>query len=130
VLLTDSSLAYGIAKQANHLRVVAASSQWGRRGARINSISPGIISTPMGQHELDSQLGDGMRAMIEASSAGRMGTADDIAAVAAFLLGPEASFVTGTDVLVDGGVTAALRSAMSTAAVYHKPRRGPSCRSG
>lgn len=106
--LADPTLAYGIAKQANHLRVAAATSHWGRRGARINSISPGIISTPMGQQELNSPLGDSMRSMIEASSAGRMGTADDIAAVVAFLLGPEASFVTGTDVLVDGGVTAAL----------------------
>lgn len=111
--LTDPALAYAIAKQANHLRVVAANSPWGRRGARINSISPGIISTPMGQRELSSPLGDGMRAMVDASSAGRLGTPDDIAAAAAFLLGPESSFVTGTDLLIDGGVIAALRSAVS-----------------
>lgn len=106
--LSDPGLAYGVAKQANLIRVAAAASSWGHRGARLNSISPGIISTPMSQHELDSPLGEGMRAMIEASPAGRIGTVDDIAAVAAFLLGPEASFISGTDVLVDGGVTAVL----------------------
>jgi NAD(P)-dependent dehydrogenase (short-subunit alcohol dehydrogenase family) len=62
----------------------------------------------MGQHELASPLGDGMRAMIAASAAGRVGTPDDIAAAAAFLLGPDASFITGIDLLVDGGVIAAL----------------------
>jgi NAD(P)-dependent dehydrogenase (short-subunit alcohol dehydrogenase family) len=108
--LTEPGLAYGIAKQANHVRVRAASVAWGRRGARINSISPGIISTPMGQQELNSPLGDGMRAMIAMSAAGRVGTPDDIAAAAAFLLGPDASFITGTDVLVDGGVVAAARA--------------------
>jgi NAD(P)-dependent dehydrogenase (short-subunit alcohol dehydrogenase family) len=109
--LLDPAVAYEIAKQANHLRVVAAASRWGARGARINSISPGVISTLMGRHELNSPLGDGIRAMVHASAAGRLGTADDVAAVAAFLLGPEASFVTGTDVLVDGGVTATMRTA-------------------
>jgi NAD(P)-dependent dehydrogenase (short-subunit alcohol dehydrogenase family) len=107
--ITDSSIAYGIAKQANHIRVRAASAHWGRRGARINSISPGIISTPMGQQELASAVGDGMRAMVAASATGRLGTPEDIAAAAAFLLGPEASFITGTDLLVDGGVIAAIK---------------------
>jgi NAD(P)-dependent dehydrogenase (short-subunit alcohol dehydrogenase family) len=106
----EPGLAYGIAKQANHVQVQAASKVWGGRGARINSISPGIISTPMSQEELASPLGDGMRAMIAASAAGRMGTPDDIAAAAEFLLGPHASFITGTDVLVDGGVVSALRN--------------------
>jgi NAD(P)-dependent dehydrogenase (short-subunit alcohol dehydrogenase family) len=110
--LTEPGHAYGIAKRANHIQVQAASRVWGDRGARINSISPGIISTPMSHEELASALGDGMRAMIAASAAGRMGTPDDIAVAAAFLLGPQASFITGTDLLVDGGVTAAmLRSA-------------------
>lgn len=103
-------MAYAIAKQANQIRVRAASIQWGRRGARINSISPGIISTPMGQQELASPVGDGMRAMIAMSGTGRIGTADDIAAAAAFLLGPEAGFITGTDLLVDGGVVAAAKT--------------------
>ena len=108
--ITESGIAYAIAKQANHIRVRAASAQWGRRGARINSISPGIISTPMGQQELASPVGDGMRAMIAASATRRLGTPDDIAAATAFLLGPDASFITGTDLLVDGGVIAAVKA--------------------
>jgi NAD(P)-dependent dehydrogenase (short-subunit alcohol dehydrogenase family) len=106
--LTEAGHAYGVAKQANMIRVQAAAATWGRRGARINSLSPGIISTPMARQELSSANGDGMRAMIEASPAGRAGTPDDIAAAAAYLLGPESTFVTGTDLLVDGGVTAAV----------------------
>jgi NAD(P)-dependent dehydrogenase (short-subunit alcohol dehydrogenase family) len=102
--------AYGVAKRANQLRVQAASLAWGGRGARVNSISPGIISTAAGQHELTTAHGDHMRAMIEASGTRRIGTPADIAAAAAFLLSPEASFITGTDLLVDGGVVAAARS--------------------
>jgi NAD(P)-dependent dehydrogenase (short-subunit alcohol dehydrogenase family) len=108
--VTEPGHAYGIAKRVNHIQVQAASKVWGERGARINSISPGIISTPMSQQELASPLGDGMRSMIAASAARRVGTPDDIAAAAEYLLGPHASFVTGTDLLVDGGVTAALRA--------------------
>ena len=108
--LSHPGFAYAIAKHANHIRVRAASAQWGRRGARINSISPGIISTPMGQYELASPLGDGMRSMIAASATGRIGTADDIASATAFLLGPDATFITGTDLLVDGGVVAAAKA--------------------
>ncbi len=108
--ITEPGIAYGIAKQANHIRVRAASGHWGRRGARINSISPGIISTPMGQQELASPVGDGMRAMIAMSATGRLGTPDDIAAATAFLLGPDATFITGTDLLVDGGVIAAIKA--------------------
>ena len=108
--ITEPAFAYPIAKQANHIRVRAASAQWGRRGARINSISPGIISTPMGQQELASPLGDGMRAMVAMSGTGRTGTPDDIAAATAFLLGPDATFITGTDLLVDGGVIAAVKA--------------------
>ena len=108
--VTDPGAAYALAKRANLLRVQAASAAWGKRGARINSISPGIISTSMGQLELGSEVGPVMRAMISASATGRLGTPDDIAAAAAFLLGPEASFITGTDLLVDGGVVAAVRA--------------------
>lgn len=108
--ITDPNIAYPIAKQANHIRVRAASAHWGRRGARVNSISPGVISTPMGQQELASPVGDGMRAMIAMSATGRIGTPDDIAAATAFLLGPNASFITGTDLLVDGGVIAAIKA--------------------
>jgi NAD(P)-dependent dehydrogenase (short-subunit alcohol dehydrogenase family) len=106
----DPGSAYAIAKQANHIRVRAASAQWGRRGARINSVSPGIISTAMGRQEFASSAGDGMRAMIAMSGTGRVGTPDDIAGATAFLLGADATFITGTDLLVDGGVTAAVKA--------------------
>ncbi|MFJ3671554.1 SDR family oxidoreductase [Streptomyces sp. NPDC090106] len=102
--------AYPLAKYANRLRVQAASADWGKRGARINSISPGAVITPMGQQELAGESGHHIRAMVDASGTGRFGTPEDIAAAAAFLLGPDASFVTGNDLLVDGGVIAALRS--------------------
>jgi NAD(P)-dependent dehydrogenase (short-subunit alcohol dehydrogenase family) len=104
----DPGAAYGIAKRANQLRVQAASIGWGARGARVVSISPGIISTPMGQQELGGPSGDFMRDMVRRSGTGRLGTPDDIAAAVAFLVSADASFVTGTDLLVDGGVIAAL----------------------
>lgn len=106
----DGGAMYSATKRANQLRVQAASAPWGARGARINSISPGIIATPMGQEELDSPNGAQMRGMINASATGRLGTPGDIAAAVAFLTSDEASFVTGTDLLVDGGVVAAARS--------------------
>lgn len=108
--LPDAGQAYSIAKRANQVRVAAASIAWGVRGARINSVSPGVISTPMGAEELASEAGAGMREMINASGTGRIGTPTDIAAATAFLLSSEASFITGTDLAVDGGVTAAVRS--------------------
>lgn len=104
----DPGMAYGYAKRANQLRVRSASVEWGHRGARVNSVSPGIISTPMGQAELAGPTGGFMRQMVDGSGSGRLGTPDDIAAVVEFLVSPAASFVTGTDVLVDGGVTGAL----------------------
>jgi NAD(P)-dependent dehydrogenase (short-subunit alcohol dehydrogenase family) len=103
-------LAYPFAKRANVIRVAAAAKSWGRRGARINSISPGIISTAMGRLELDSENGQMMRAMVKSSGSGRLGTPDDIGAAAELLLGPLAAFITGIDLLVDGGVIAALRT--------------------
>jgi NAD(P)-dependent dehydrogenase (short-subunit alcohol dehydrogenase family) len=105
----DSMQAYGIAKKANHLRVQAACLSWGERGARVNSISPGIIATPLAQHEMASESGPIYRAMIEASPSKRMASADEVAAAAAYLMGPEASFITGSDLLMDGGVIAAMR---------------------
>jgi NAD(P)-dependent dehydrogenase (short-subunit alcohol dehydrogenase family) len=109
-VLDDPGIAYGLAKRANMLRVQAAAPAWGERGARVNSISPGVISTPMGRQELDSPFGAVMRAMVEDSPAKRLGTPEDIAGAAAFLLGPDATFITGTDLLVDGGVVSAARS--------------------
>lgn len=110
----DPGAAYSIAKRANQLRVQTASLAWGRRGARVNSVSPGVIVTPMGEQELQGESGAGMRAMVEASGTGRLGRPEDIAAAVAFLLGPDSSFVTGTDLLVDGGVVAAVRSGALT----------------
>lgn len=100
--------AYAFSKLANQWRVRAASSLWGERGARINSISPGVISTKMGLQELASPSGAAMRAMVQGSGTGRLGSADDIATAAAFLLSDAASFITGTDLLVDGGVVGAI----------------------
>ena len=108
--IPNPGAAYGIAKRANQLRVQAASLAWGSRGARVNSISPGIISTPMGRQELSGSSGAYMRAMIDGSATGRLGTPGDIANLVAFLVGPDSSFITGTDVLVDGGVVAGIRS--------------------
>jgi NAD(P)-dependent dehydrogenase (short-subunit alcohol dehydrogenase family) len=105
----DPGTAYGIAKRANQVRVEAASVAWGRRGGRLVSISPGVIATPMGQAELAGPFGAVMRSMIDASGTRRVGTPDDIAAVVEFLVSPAASFVTGADLLVDGGVVAAMR---------------------
>ena len=102
--------AYVLSKRANQLRVQAAAHVWSLRGARINSLSPGIVSSPMSASELAGPGGEVMRTWIENSPAGRIGTADDIAATVEFLIGPASSFVTGTDLLVDGGVTAALRT--------------------
>jgi NAD(P)-dependent dehydrogenase (short-subunit alcohol dehydrogenase family) len=106
----DSGTAYAISKRGNHLRVQAAAVTWGDRGARVNAISPGVILTPLAQHELDSPVGPVYQTFIQASSAKRMGTPDEVAAVAAFLMGPEAGFITGSDLLMDGGVIAALRA--------------------
>lgn len=105
--LAHGNEAYGFAKRANQLRVKGASIAWGRRNVRLNSISPGIISTPMAIAELEGPSGTMMRTLIEGSSLGREGTPDDIAAAADFLLGPMSAFVTGTDLLVDGGAVAA-----------------------
>jgi NAD(P)-dependent dehydrogenase (short-subunit alcohol dehydrogenase family) len=104
----DPGLAYAYAKRAVRFLVQQASQPWGRHRARINSLSPGIISTPMGDEELAGPHGEGMRAMVAASAAGREGKPEEIAAATAFLLSPAASFITGTDLLVDGGMVAAL----------------------
>ena len=102
----DPGIAYVLAKRANQMRVKAASLAWGARGGRTVSISPGIISTPMTHSELASPNGEIMRSMIANSGTKRIGTPDDIVAAVAFLVSNEASFITGTDLLVDGGAVA------------------------
>ena len=99
--------AYQLSKRANVLRVMAEAVRWGRRGARLNSISPGIIITPLANDELKGPRGDGYRRMIDASAAGRAGTPDEVGTVGALLMGADGGFITGSDFLMDGGVTAA-----------------------
>jgi NAD(P)-dependent dehydrogenase (short-subunit alcohol dehydrogenase family) len=105
----DGTGAYLTAKRGNHLRVQAGAAAWGRQGARLNTLSPGVTATPMGLRELHGPTGAYIQAMIDASGAARVGTPADIAAVAAFLTGPDSAFVTGNDILVDGGTIAAQR---------------------
>jgi len=104
--VTDSLHAYQLSKRGNSLRVMAEAVRWGKRGARINTISPGIIITPLARDELTGPRGAGYRRMIELSAAGRAGTPDEVGNVAALLMGPDGGFITGSDFLMDGGVTA------------------------
>jgi NAD(P)-dependent dehydrogenase (short-subunit alcohol dehydrogenase family) len=104
--VTDPLNAYQIAKRANSLRVMAEAVRWGKRGARVNTISPGIIFTPLARDELGGRRGDGYRRMINLSPAGRGGTPDEVGTVGALLMGPDGAFITGSDFLMDGGVTA------------------------
>jgi len=105
--MTDSLYAYQLSKRGNSLRVMAEAVRWGKRGARVNAISPGIIFTPLAKNELEGPRGDGYRRMIELSPAGRGGTPDEVGALGALLMGPDGTFITGSDFLMDGGVTAA-----------------------
>lgn len=104
--VTDPLNAYQIAKRGNSLRVMAEAVRWGKRGARVNTISPGIIYTPLARDELAGPRGDGYRRMMNLSPAGRGGTPDEVGTVGALLMGPEGAFITGSDFLMDGGVTA------------------------
>lgn len=106
-----SAMAYGYCKRGNHFRVQAAAPAWGDRGARINSVSPGVTATEMGWTEFEADfVHDSYEAMIAQSAAGRFATAEDVAAAVEFLLDPGRSgFITGTDLLVDGGVVAGVR---------------------
>jgi NAD(P)-dependent dehydrogenase (short-subunit alcohol dehydrogenase family) len=103
----DSLHAYQISKRGNSLRVMAEAVRWGKRGARVNTISPGIIITPLANDELKGPRGPGYRRMLEVSAAGRAGTPDEVGTVGALLMGPDGAFITGSDFLMDGGVTAA-----------------------
>ena len=105
--IKDSLHSYQISKRGNSLRVMAEAVRWGKRGARVNTISPGIIITPLANDELQGPRGPGYRRMIEVSAAGRAGTPDEVGTVGALLMGPEGAFITGSDFLMDGGVTAA-----------------------
>src|SRR4029453_3826358 len=102
----DSLHAYQISKRANSLRVMAEAVRWGKRGARVNTISPGIIMTPLAKDELGGPRGAGGRRMIEGSVARRAGPPDEVGAVGALLMGADGGFITGSDFLMDGGVTA------------------------
>ena len=106
-IVTDSLNAYQLAKRGNSLRVMAEAVRWGKRGARINTISPGIIFTPLARDELTGPRGAGYRRMIDLCPIGRVGTPDEVGAVGALLMGPDGAFITGSDFLMDGGVTAA-----------------------
>ncbi len=110
VAMQNSGIAYMIAKRVNHLQAMkAAATTWKARRARINTISPGVIVTPLAYDEF-AAAGEGYQQMIDASAAQRVGTSEEIAEAAAFLLGEHAQFITGTDLLIDGGVIAAIRT--------------------
>ncbi len=105
--VTDPLNAYQISKRGNSLRVMAEAVRWGKRGARVNTISPGIIITPLANDELKGPRGAGYRHMMELCAAGRAGTPDEVGTVGALLMGSDGAFITGSDFLMDGGVTAA-----------------------
>ncbi|GAA1960658.1 SDR family oxidoreductase [Microbacterium deminutum] len=105
--LRDGLHAYQVSKRANVLRVRAEAVRWGERGARINAISPGIIITPLARDELNGANGAGYRRMIELSPAARAGTPDEVGTVAELLMTERGAFITGSDILMDGGGTAA-----------------------
>ena len=104
--IKDSLHAYQVSKRGNSLRVMAEAVRWGKRGARVNTISPGIVMTPLANDELTGPRGEGYRRMIDLSPIGRAGTPDEVGTVAALLMGGDGTFITGSDVLMDGGVTA------------------------
>lgn len=99
--------AYQLAKRCNEKRVMYEAVQWGKKKARINAISPGIIVTPLAIDEFNGIRGDFYKKMFAASPAGRPGTADEVANLAELIMGPQGAFITGSDFLIDGGATAA-----------------------
>lgn len=104
--IKDTLHAYQMAKRCNEKRVMAEAVKWGERGARINSISPGIIVTPLAIDEFNGPRGDFYKNMFAKCPAGRPGTADEVANVAELLMGSKGAFITGADFLIDGGATA------------------------
>ncbi|WP_293661269.1 SDR family oxidoreductase [uncultured Phascolarctobacterium sp.] len=105
--IKDTLHAYQLAKRCNVKRVMAEAVKWGRKGARINSISPGIIVTPLALDEFNGPRGEFYKNMFAKCPAGRPGTADEVANVAELLLSRQGAFITGADFLIDGGATAA-----------------------
>jgi len=104
--IKDTLHAYQLAKRCNEKRVMAESVKWGMRGARINSISPGVIVTPLAVDEFNGPRGDFYKNMFAKCPAGRPGTADEVANVAELLMSDRGAFITGSDFLIDGGATA------------------------
>ena len=104
--IKDTLHAYQMAKRCNEKRVMAESVKWGEKGARINSISPGIIVTPLAIDEFNGPRGDFYKNMFAKCPAGRPGTADEVANVAELLMSDKGAFITGSDFLIDGGATA------------------------
>ncbi|MFS2188438.1 SDR family oxidoreductase [Mucilaginibacter sp. Mucisp84] len=104
--IKDTLHAYQMAKRANGKRVMAEAVKWGKRGARVNAISPGIIITPLALDEINGPRGDFYKNMFAKSPAGRPGIADEVANVAELLLSNAGAFITGSDFLIDGGATA------------------------
>ena len=104
--IRDTLHAYQLAKRCNVKRVMAESVKWGERNARINSISPGIIVTPLAIDEFNGPRGGFYKNMFAKCPAGRPGTADEVANVAELLMRTQGAFITGTDFLIDGGATA------------------------
>ncbi|MFV0473572.1 MAG: SDR family oxidoreductase [Pikeienuella sp.] len=102
----DTLHAYQMSKRCNSLRVRGEAVTWAKLGARVNSISPGIIVTPLAHDELYGERADFYQAMLKKMPAGRAGTPDEIAALAAHTMGQEGGFITGGDFLIDGGATA------------------------
>lgn len=104
--IRDTLHAYQMAKRCNVKRVMAEAVKWGERGARINSISPGIIVTPLAIDEFNGPRGDFYKNMFAKCPAGRPGTSDEVAIVAELLMSKRGAFITGADFLIDGGATA------------------------
>lgn len=104
--IKDTLHAYQMAKRCNEKRVMAESVKWGEKGARVNSISPGIIVTPLAIDEFNGPRGDFYKNMFAKCPAGRPGTADEVANVAELLMSDKGAFITGSDFLIDGGATA------------------------
>lgn len=104
--VNDTLKAYQLAKRGNAIKVQAEAVKWGHRGARINCISAGIIHTPLANDELNGECKDFYRNMLKQLPAGRGGTPDEIANLAEFIMSDKGAYITGSDILIDGGATA------------------------